>query len=234
METVKTNTLTLLLLEQADAYHAWLFEQIRSFLHGDILEVGCGIGNLTGLLLQHGKVWTTDIEEDYLRVIKGKYGNHPHLISASLWDIRTSPLLHLNRTFDTAVCSNVLEHIEDDLMVLHHFYQVLSEGGRLVLLVPALKWLYNTLDQGLGHARRYTKKELATKMEQSGFRLLHLSFFNPFGILGWFINGSLLRRRILPKHQVRMFNRFVPLFRLLEAFIPKWMGQSLIAIGEKQ
>ncbi len=233
-KTERTNTLTLLLLEHAEAYHAWLFDQIRFFIQGDILEVGCGIGNLTGFLLGYGRVWASDIDGDYLKVVEEKYGSHPNFISTLHWDIRTNPLSLFHRTFDTVVCSNVLEHIEDDLIVLHHFYQVLSKGGRLVLLVPALKWLYNTLDQHLGHVRRYTKKEMATKMKQSGFQLYHLTYFNPFGILGWFINGSLFRRRLLPKHQIGLFNRFVFLFRLLETFSPRWMGQSLIAIGEKR
>jgi len=231
--TVKTNTLTLLLLEQTEAYHAWLIDQIRSFLRGNILEVGCGIGNLTGLLLDCGKVWASDIEGNYLKIVKERYGSHPNFVSALIWDIRIPPLRDFPKTFDTVVCSNVLEHIEEDLTVLNHFYQMLSKGGRVVLLVPALKWLYNSLDQDLGHVRRYTKKELATKIKQSGFQLLHLTYFNPFGILGWFINGTLLRRRLLPKHQVRLFNQFVPMFRILETFVPNWIGQSLIAIGEK-
>ncbi len=233
MGVEKTNTFTLLLLEEAQAYQAWLFKQIRPFLQGDILEVGCGIGNLTGFFLSYGRVCATDVQEKYLEVIREKYGSHPQLIGTLVWDIRTSPFQHFQRSFDTLVCSNVLEHIEDDLTVLHHFYQILSARGRLVLLVPALKWLYNPLDQNLGHVRRYARKELATKMRQSGFRLLQLTYFNPFGMLGWFVNGSLLRRRLLPEQQVRVFNRFVPLFRFLEQFLPRWTGQSLIAIGEK-
>lgn len=231
--TVRTNTLTLLLLEQAEAYHAWVFDQIRSFIQGEILEVGCGIGNLTQFLLDCGTVWASDIEGEYLEMVEKRYGKHPNFIAPLIWDIRINPLQHFPRTFNTVVCSNVLEHIEEDLIVLNHFYQILSERGRVVLLVPALKWLYNSLDRSLGHVRRYTKKELATKMKQSGFQLLHLTYFNPFGILGWFVNGSLFRRRLLPKHQVRMFNQLVPLFRFLEPFVPRWMGQSLIAIGEK-
>ncbi len=55
MDTELTNTLTLSLLEKAIAYHQWIFEKIRPCLRGNILEVGCGIGNLTGFLLNHGK-----------------------------------------------------------------------------------------------------------------------------------------------------------------------------------
>lgn len=234
METEKTNTLTLLLLEEADAYNRWIYERIHSFLNGDVLEVGCGIGNLTGLLLQRGKVLATDVKEDYLHIVREKYKGHPRFTGTRIWDIRTAPPDQLHQTFDTIVCSNVLEHIEDDYAVLKYFHQLLKGKGRLILLVPALPWLFNQLDKDLGHLRRYSRKELASKIEQSGFQMLSLVFFNPFGILGWYVNGSMLRRRILPKNQVKIFNRMVPLFKSLEKITPDWTGQSLIVVGEKR
>ncbi len=233
MDVEKTNTLTLLLLEEAAAYHRWIFERLRPYIKGTILEIGCGIGNLTGWLLHQGRVWVTDIKASYLDLVCKKYGNHPNFVASVVWDIQTDPLGKFHQTFDTLLCSNVLEHIEEDVTVLRHFQGLLSEGGRLVLLVPALKWLFNQLDRDLGHVRRYSKKELASKMERSGFRILEMRYFNPFGILGWFLNGSLLKRRLLPKNQVKVFNRMVPLFKSLEKIIPEWVGQSLIAIGER-
>lgn len=236
METEKTNTLTLLLLEEADAYNRWIFERVSPFLKGKVLEVGCGIGNLTGLLLNQKKVLATDVNENYLESVREKYKGHPNLIGTLLWDIRSDPSDELCQTYDTVVCSNVLEHIEieEEMTVLRHFHRLLSGKGRLILLIPALKWLYNQLDRDLGHFRRYSKKELTSKIEQSGFRILHLTYFNPFGILGWFLNGSVLRRRILPKNQVKVFNKMVPFFRSLEKITPNWVGQSLIVVGEKR
>lgn len=234
MVAEKTNTLTLLLLEGADAYNRWICDRIHSFLGGDILEVGCGIGNLTGLLLRRGRVLATDVNEDYLHIVRGKYEGHPHFIGTQIWDIRTAPPDPLHQTYDTIVCSNVLEHIEDDQSVLRHFHGLLKEKGRLIVLVPALPWLWNQLDKDLGHLRRYGRKELASKVEQSGFQILSLSYFNPFGILGWYLNGSILRRRLLPKNQMGVFNRMVPFFKSLEKILPDWAGQSLIVVGEKR
>src|SRR4030067_413305 len=139
METERTNTLALLLLEEAASYHQWIFEQMKPFLRGNILEVGCGIGNLTEWLLQRGKVLATDVNEDYLDIIREKYQSHPNLIGAQIWDIRKNPAETFHHIFDTIVCSNVLEHIEDADMVLGHYYELLPPGGRLILLVPALK-----------------------------------------------------------------------------------------------
>jgi SAM-dependent methyltransferase len=234
MDIEKTNTLTLLLLEEASSYNRWIFERIRPFLRENILEVGCGIGNLTGWLLQQGRVVAADIKENYLNIVREKYEGHSNLVKTLIWDVQQEPGRELFASFDTIVCSNVLEHIGDDVSVLKHFHHLLCGQGRLILLVPALKCLYNQLDKNLGHFQRYGKKELISKIEQSGFRILHLTYFNPFGILGWFFNGSILRRRILPQNQVKVFNKMVPLFISLEKIIPDWVGQSLIVVGEKR
>ena len=56
MDVEKANTLTLSILEEAPAYHQWIFKKVKPWLGKNVLEVGCGIGNLTGLLLEVGKV----------------------------------------------------------------------------------------------------------------------------------------------------------------------------------
>jgi 2-polyprenyl-3-methyl-5-hydroxy-6-metoxy-1,4-benzoquinol methylase len=233
MDTEKTNTLTLFLLEGADAYHRWIFEKIKPYLGKDILEVGCGIGNLTELLLAQGRVIATDVNGDYLQTVENKFRRHLNLKGVLLWDIRQAPPKHFVIPIDTIVCSNVLEHIENDDKVLRSLYHLLPAGGRLIILVPALKALYNVFDRELGHFRRYSRSELSRKLTQNGFRICSLKYFNFFGIFGWFFNGTLLRRRLLPARQIGVFNKMVPFFIRMEKLIPTLMGQSLIVVGEK-
>jgi 2-polyprenyl-3-methyl-5-hydroxy-6-metoxy-1,4-benzoquinol methylase len=233
LDTEKANTLTLTLLEKAPAYHQWIFEKIRPWLGKNILEVGCGIGNLTDLLLSHGRVIVADVNEGYLRIVEDKFRGHSKLKEVLLWDIRQEPPKNLCAPIDTIVCSNVLEHIEDDNSALKNFYQLLPAGGRLIVLVPALKILYNVLDQELGHFRRYEREELIQKLTLNNFKIRYSKFFNLFGILGWFVNGTLLRRRFLSARQVRIFNKMVPFFIIVEKVIPTLVGQSLIAVGER-
>jgi len=230
----KANTITLSLMERAMTYHQWIYEKISPFLGGDILEVGCGIGNLTGFLLDHGKVLISDVNEKYLQVAGEKFRGHPNLKGSFRWDIREKLAENFSNSFDTIVCLNVLEHLEDDEGVLNNFFDSLPKGGRLILLVPALKGLYNRLDREIGHFRRYSKKELTRKITLSGFRILFLTYFNLFGIVGWFLNGTLLRRSLLPERQVRIFNRMTPFFIKLEKAIPIQLGQSLMVVGEKE
>lgn len=233
MNTEKTNTLTLSVLEEAVFYHRWVFEKIRPYLGKTILEAGCGIGNLTGLLLNHGTVIVSDINESYLRRVEDKFRGHSNLKKVILWDIRQKCPENLGVSIDTIVCSNVLEHVEDDDAVLKNFYQLLPAGGKLIVLVPALKMLYNILDRELGHFRRYNRKELIQKLTLNSYKINYLTFFNFFGILGWFVNGTLLRRRFLPTRQLMIFNKMVPFLIWVEKIIPPLVGQSLIAVGEK-
>ena len=229
----KTNALTLSLLEEASAYNDWIFRKIKPFLGKDILEVGCGIGNLTGLLLSQGKVMAADVNKGYLRIVESKFRSHVNLQDLFLWDIQKASPQKLPRLIDTIVCSNVLEHVAEDDPVLQNFYQLLPKGGKVIVLVPAFQGLYNILDKELGHFRRYGRKELRQKLIRNGFHPRQINFFNPLGVMGWFVNGSLLRRRLLPVWQVRAFNKIVPFYIRMEKIIPPLWGQSLIAVGEK-
>jgi hypothetical protein len=108
---------------------------------------------------------------------------------------------------------------------------LLQPGGRLVLLVPALRALHGTLDDALGHFRRYVPAELSAKLGVAGFRVHHVEYFNLAGVPGWWLAGRVLRRRLIPTGALRWYEALVPLFRL-ERFLPWRIGQSLIAIGE--
>jgi SAM-dependent methyltransferase len=233
MDVELTNTLTLSLLENATAYNQWICEKIRPYLKGNVLEVGCGIGNLTGFLLKNHKVIVSDMNDSYLKMVEKKYGQSPNLQGMLLWDIEGDPPTNVNMPIDTILCSNVLEHIKEDEAALKKYLHLLPEGGRLILLVPALKFLYNALDKELGHFRRYNRSELTQKLTRNGFRICSSKYFNFFSLWGWFINGTLLRRRILPAKQVGLFNKMVPLFMGVEKIIPAIIGQSLIIVGEK-
>src|SRR6185436_9726599 len=86
---------------------------------------------------------------------------------------------------DTAVCLNVLEHIADDRGSLASIHRLLEPGGRLVLLVPAIPAIFGTLDDKLGHFRRYTPRHLRERYAEAGFQMRHIEYFNLAGIAGW-------------------------------------------------
>jgi hypothetical protein len=92
--------------------------------------------------------------------------------------------------------------------------------------------LYGTLDEALGHYRRYTREELVRKLEEARFRVIWCRGMNLAGIPGWFLSGRVLRKRQLSERQVRLYDRLVPLFRLEDRFwLPVAMNLTACAVA---
>src|SRR3546814_21108305 len=88
-------------------------------------------------------------------------------------------------------------------------------------------------DLAVDHHRRYEREELRRKLEHAGFRVEHLRFFNVPGILGWSLNGKVLRRRVLPGGQLKLFDLLVPIFRLEERLALPFVLSLLTVISEQ-
>ncbi|MNK87028.1 hypothetical protein D3C87_1069540 [compost metagenome] len=217
--------------EALGRYNVWMYEQIASAVGEEVLEVGSGIGNLSTFLQERQRVCLTDVSPSYLGILRARFG-HLHQVSVHPWDLNNAPPEAIRaRSFDTLICLNVLEHIEDDRAALKRMRTLLKPGGRLALLVPAHAWLYNGIDKGLEHYRRYSKLGLNRMLVECGFRSRKTWYFNALGALGWFVNGTLLRKTLLPTGQMKAFDLLVPLLKL-ERWIPLPFGISVIAIAE--
>ena len=221
---------TLERLAAAPNYNRWMFDRLRPWVGRRVLEIGSGIGNLSAFLLDRERLVLTDTASDYLDRLRARFAGHGNVAIAHLYLPDDHAGLAGER-FDTIICLNVLEHVEDDHRSLVVMRRLLAPGGRLVLLVPALRALYGTLDAALGHHRRYGRRDLASKFPAAGLVLRHLEYFNLAGIPGWWLAGRVLRRRLIPAASLRWYDALVPLFRL-ERLLPWRIGQSLIAIGE--
>jgi len=130
------------------------------------------------------------------------------------------------------VCSNVLEHVEDDLAALRQLHDLLAEGGRLVLVVPMLPALYGGIDRAIGHYRRYRRGELAEKLAKAGFSVEHEQPMNAIGIPGWWLNSVVLRRRSVPGFQARLNDWLTPWLRL-ESRLGLPFGMSLLMVAAR-
>lgn len=220
-------------LAKAENYNTWIYENISPFLGNRILEIGCAIGNLTKFFLDREWVTSLDTSEDFCNRMRARFGDRKNF-EVFYGDAAGKEMLTLSsRYFDTVVCLNVLEHIEDDVTALRNMFVVLIPGGKLVLLVPAFQALYGTMDAADHHYRRYGKKELKIKLEGVGFQARKIFYMNALGILGWYINGKILKRQIIPEKQLASYNKIIPIVKKIERILPPPFGQSLIAIAEK-
>lgn len=220
-------------LSAADRFNDEVWKKVERFVGKEILEVGIGIGIFTDKLLTRGKVFGVDIVPEFVEAARKRHGTRPDLEYLVADMGAGTPDSLKGRAFDTIICMNVLEHIEDDRGTLKRFMAMLKPGGKLVLVVPGHMCLFNPLDSNDGHFRRYAEGELKDKLAEAGFSVVHQSQFNLFGIFGWFVNGTLLRRKDLPTGQMGLFNKVAPLLFWFENLIGPPVGLSLLAVGVK-
>jgi len=223
---------TLLRMEQAPHYNAWVGRLLRGHLGRRVLEVGAGLGTITREL-EAGleRLVALEVEPFYVQHLHQLFRDKPH-VRPYLADITQEDLepLLLER-LDSVVLSNVLEHLSDDVGALKRLARVLQPQARLVLLVPALPALYGSLDEAVGHHRRYTPRSLRETLEGSGFHVEKLSWMNLVGIPGWFLNSRLLKRRVVPAFQLKLYDQLAPLLARTESRLKVPIGMSLFAVA---
>ena len=227
--------MTLRRMAMLAPYNRWLHDRFEHFLGNRILEVGSGVGNQTRFFIDNReRIIASDVEPHYVRELVGRFGDRTNVRIASYrFPLDDSDRAELQaERVDTIVCMNVLEHIEDDVATLRDFAQSLPSDGRLVLLVPAMKSLYGTLDKHLHHFRRYDRDELHAKLTGAGFAIQDVRFLNRVAVPGWWLNSRVLKRRVMPKGQLRFFKWIMPLLKLEEKRPPRF-GLSLLVLARK-
>lgn len=210
----------------------WLFEEIEPYLGQRILEAGCGHGNLTQHLLDRELVIATDIEPSSVEIVRVKFQGNDNVLPFvhNICDPVTEDLKKLS--IDTVVSLNVFEHIEDDEKAFANVAELLIPGGRMVLIVPAHQWLYGTMDSPIGHFRRYSKQDVAQKMEGAGLKIEKQFYLNVLGTLGWFLNGRLFKQTVPPTGQLKWFNSLIPSIIWLEKRVRPPFGLSVVSIAK--
>jgi len=131
------------------------------------------------------------------------------------------------------VCLNVIEHVPDDVGALRNIRDSLTDGGTAIVLVPFGPQLYGSLDEVLGHCRRYTEEQLVELAQQAGFQVKQILKFNRPGVPAWWFNGKVLRRQTFGMGQIRLLNLLTPIFRRIDPWLPL-PPLSIIAVLRKQ
>jgi glycosyltransferase involved in cell wall biosynthesis/phospholipid N-methyltransferase len=212
-------------------FNRWMADTIRPWVGKRVLELGAGIGNMTQHLSRSRHLYVaTDVDEEHLARLRVRFQNRPNLRCARCDLCARADFAVLDGGFDTVVCLNVLEHVQNDLEGLRNIRAALAPGGRAIVLVPQDQSIYGTLDKVLGHYRRYSASELRERMEQAGLRVERMLEFNRITRPGWYLNGRILRRREFSMVQLHLFDLLVPLWKRIDGALP-WPAVSLIGIG---
>lgn len=159
-----------------------------------VLDAGCGFGQYDRFILRNFKnvrIKSVDVKQDYLDDCITYFKKD---IENRKIDFEYADLLDYNHKseFDTVVCVDVLEHIEDDVRVMTNLADSLKKGGYFIMHSPS-----HLAQKDAGedeffveeHARAgYSKEELEQKLRKAGFESIDLRYtYGPIGHAGWII-----------------------------------------------
>lgn len=226
----------LILLKNANRYQEWIYSLIAPYLGKRILEVGAGIGSYTNRLLGREFIVATDISDYYVSQMAKRFANRSE-VSTQVFDVcnisEKQKALFISQRFDSIMLINVLEHIEKDLKSLMDLKDFLNTAGRLVIVAPAMQFLYGSLDQAYCHRRRYLRRDFEHMSAPLKMSLEVCRYFNFFGMYGWYMNAKLCKKNYLSRRQVIFFDKLVPLLQRLEKIFLPPAGLSIVAVFKK-
>jgi glycosyltransferase involved in cell wall biosynthesis/phospholipid N-methyltransferase len=216
-------------LSRAPRFNAWMADVIRPHCGRRVLEIGSGTGNLTRRLVPRDAYVASDVNPLYLDQLRHLTHDRPYL-DVRLTDVtRPESFPAVAAGFDTVVCLNVIEHVQDDRAALENVRRALAPGGKAIVLVPRGPELLGTLDEVLGHVRRYTEASLRRVALDAGFEVQEIFGFNRVGTPAWWLNGKILRRRHFGFAQIAALNLLTPIFRRVDRLLP-FPPLSLVAV----
>lgn len=224
-------------IAQANHFNEWMYKTISEGMEGEVLEIGSGIGNISDYFVKDKfQISLSDMRREYCDFLSEKYGkNCKNVYQIDIvdpeFDQKHSDLFG---TFDSVFALNIIEHVEYDDLAIKNCLKLLKNGGRLVILVPAIKFLFNEFDRGLGHYRRYNRKELEQLYLQNNIQLLKSRYFNFAGVLGWYVSGNILKKKAIPSGQMKLYNSLVWAFKIADFITRPFAGLSVIAFGIKK
>ena len=223
-------------MSEAVRYQRHIFGLVRPHLGSHVLEVGCGIGTMSRQILdtnQALQLVCIEPNANCARRASEELKGQPrvairkvHLEECVRADLQAE-------RFDTIVCVNVLEHIEDDVQALTLFREVVAgTDGKVLIFVPAVQRIYGPHDAALGHHRRYSRQSLTAAFTAAGLVTESIRYTNPIGLLGWMYNLYVSGNTEHTSGQVRLFDRLVAPWALpLERIVTPPIGLSLFAVG---
>jgi SAM-dependent methyltransferase len=214
-------------------YVSWLARVMRPHLGDTVLELGAGIGNLSGRLMARRLMYVA-AEKDplHLHALRNRFLRTPNVRVRRIDPDQPADFDDRDGSFDTVLCLNVLEYVDDPQATIESMRGCLNPGGVLVILAPQQPGLYGALDRAMGHKRRFAREQLEKLLSNRGFQIEKVYSLNKIGTPPWWVHSKLLGSVHINKLTLKIFDKTVWLWRRIDSLLP-WAGLSLVLIARK-
>ena len=235
-------------LAEMESGHWWFRSRNRILLwvlkkyvgkFANFLEVGCGTGFVIQAVQEHNPkavLCGSDYFEEGLVHARKRMPS----INFTQQDARTMADEEL---YDVIGAFDVIEHINEDELVLSNLAHALKNRGTLLVTVPQHRWLWSAVDEYSGHVRRYTRSELIGKVTKSGLTVNYVtSFVSLLVPLMWLSRLRTKSRNTKPLDELHIsswLNRLLEIIMFIELGLIKIgiklpFGGSLLLLASKK
>jgi SAM-dependent methyltransferase len=217
-------------MQQASNYNAWIADQARAHVGRRILDAGVGSGNLSAMLLDRDLVVGVDIWDEFVDLCRERFAGNPNF-EVHQFDLSDPAMVEALRpsALDSAMSSNVLEHVEDDRAALANVAALLPPGSAIFVLVPAFMAIYGAHDRADHHFRRYTKRSFRAMVGPLPIAVERQYYMNFPGFFAWYVLGRIVKKP-LGEGEVGLYDKVIPLIRAIEDRVRPPLGQSLVTL----
>jgi SAM-dependent methyltransferase len=206
-----------------------------------VLEIGCGTGYVLQGLAAENHYELTGLEAHIAGL------RHARLRLPSIEFVQADARnLPYESAFDAVGAFDVIEHIVEDDAVLASVGRALKPGGIFIVTVPQHMWLWSSTDERAMHKRRYTRRELSTRLRAAGFDMLRCTSFVTVLLPVMYASRLTKRRRPMPASKTDCYELEISraanavcsaAMRIDEALIGMGLslpgGGSLLAVARK-
>lgn len=197
------------------------------------LDCGCGDGSLLSVVagtIHCDELHGTDIADN---VPIGRAGV-PIIFRQQ--DLGKPVPADVHGRYDLVLCSEVIEHVAEDDMVLQNLHDLASPDG-LVVLTTQSGNIYKT-EQFLGHLRHYRIADLCARTEKTGLKVIksYLAgwpWLNGQKIAAHYFQGSVQKNIVQAKELgVTVRALFLVLYRLYN-FSSRHSGPQIVIVAKR-
>ena len=219
-------------LEFFDAAKNWRkyqFKNILKYINSSVLEIGPGTGNNVQYYKNRAsQITLLETNKNLANSLKSKFDEDKKIIVLNT-DIHIQ-----EKTFDTIMYMDVLEHIEDDKKEVNKAFKHLNSGGNLIFFVPAYQFLYSDFDKSIGHIKRYNKQFFLSFKENENISIVELKYFDSIGFFFAVLNKLFNKNK---KESiglgVKIWDKLMFLSRIMDLIFLNKFGKSLFCIMKK-